>query len=125
MTDFLIVDENLRTAMRFFGQATGSGEISLLPGAVAIFSGLDYGVFNIAMLDGRITRASDGLETRLAEIGRYFKKRTLRLSCWFCEDLLDPGVRRGARQTVVDFGLRSISRPPGMMTSALLPPVKP
>ena len=56
MTDFLIVDENLRTAMRFFGQATGSGEIFPLPGAVAIFSGLDYGVFNISMLDGRVTR---------------------------------------------------------------------
>src|SRR5260221_8441272 len=83
MTDFLIVDENLRTAMRFFGQATGSGEVFPLPGAVAIFSGLDYGVFNIAMLDGRITRARDGFENRLAGIGRFFKKRTPRWGLLF------------------------------------------
>jgi ribosomal protein S18 acetylase RimI-like enzyme len=125
MTDFLIVDENLRTAMRFFGEATGSGEVIPLPGAVAIFSGLDYGVFNIAMLDGRVTRAGDGLETRLAEIARYFKKRTLRWSFWLCEDLLDPGLLRRARQTLADFGLRAISHPPGMMAPMLLPPVKP
>ncbi|HTD44965.1 MAG TPA: hypothetical protein VK687_12325, partial [Bryobacteraceae bacterium] len=109
MTDFLIVDENLRTAMRFFGQATGSGEVIPLPGAVAIFSGLDYGVFNIAMLDGRVTRTNGDLETRLAEIARYFKKRTLRWSFWLCEDLLDSSVLRRARQTLVDFGLRAIS----------------
>jgi len=125
MTDFLIVDENLRTAMRFFGEATGSGEVIPLPGAVAVFSGLDYGVFNIAMLDGRVTRAGDGLETRLTEIARYFKKRTLRWSFWLCEDLLDPGLLRRGRQTLADFGLRAISHPPGMMAPMLLPPVKP
>lgn len=125
MSDFLVVDENLRAAMRFFGQATGSGEVFPLPGAVAIFSGLDYGVFNIAMLEGRVTRANGGLETRLAEIARYFKKRTLRWSFWVCEDLLDPGLLRRARQTLVDFGLRAISHPPGMIAPALLPPLKP
>ena len=30
--DFLIIDENLRSAMRFFGYATGTGEIAPLPG---------------------------------------------------------------------------------------------
>ena len=125
MTDFLIVDENLRAAMRFFGEATGSGDVSALPGAIAIFSGLDYGVFNIAMLDGGITRANGGLETRLGEIARYFGKRTLRWSFWLCEDLLDPGLLRRGRQTLVDFGLRAISHPPGMIAPALLPPVRP
>jgi hypothetical protein len=44
MREYLIVDENLRAAMRFFGTATGSGEICTLPGGIAIWSGLDYGV---------------------------------------------------------------------------------
>ena len=52
MSDFQIVDANLRAAMRFFGGATGRGEIASLPGGVAMYSGLDYGVFNIAMLTG-------------------------------------------------------------------------
>ena len=43
--------------MRFFGYATGMGEIAPLPGGIAMYSGLEYGVFNIAMLDGRVISA--------------------------------------------------------------------
>lgn len=123
MHEFLTVEENLRTAMRFFGYATGAGEIASLPGAVAMYSGLDYGVFNIAMMEGRVSHAGLTLEQRLAEIAHYFKPRTPRWSLWVCEDLLDPTVRRRARQVIGDFGLRAISHPPGMLAPALLPPV--
>ena len=76
MSDFEIIDENLRTAMRFFGRATGSGDVVSLPGVEAIFSGLDYGVFNIAMLtptpaDAPQPRAR-AFELRVAEAARYF-----------------------------------------------------
>ena len=50
MREYQIVEANLRAAMRFFGQATGSGDVSPLAGVDAIYSGLDYGVFNIAVL---------------------------------------------------------------------------
>jgi GNAT superfamily N-acetyltransferase len=123
MNDFLTVEENLRVAMRFFGYATGLGEITELPGAVAMYSGLDYGVFNIAMMEGRVSHAGLTLEQRLVEMAHYFKPKTPRWSLWVCEDLLDQTVRRRARQTIGDFGLRAISHPPGMMASALLPPV--
>ena len=122
MSDFLIVDENLRGAMRFFGYATGTGEIASLPGGIAMYSGLDYGVFNIAMMDGRVTHAGLTLEQRLVEIAHYFKPKTPRWSLWVCEYLLDQATRRRARQTLSDFGLRAISHPPGMTAPALLPP---
>src|SRR4051812_26455100 len=114
MSDFTVIDENLRAAMRFFGYATGAGEIASVPGGIAIYSGLDYGVFNIAMLDGRVTQADPSLEQRVVEIGRYFKGKTPRWSLWVCEDMLDQSTRRRARQTLTDFGLRAISHPPGM-----------
>jgi GNAT superfamily N-acetyltransferase len=123
MHDFLTVEENLRAAMRFFGYATGTGELASLPGSVAIYSGLDYGVFNIAMMEGHVSHAGLTLEQRLVEIAHYFKPRTPRWSLWVCEDLLDQAVRRRARQIIGDFGLRAISHPPGMMASALLPAV--
>jgi len=123
MHDFLTVEENLRTAMRFFGYATGTGEIASLPGSVAMYSGLEYGVFNIAMMEGRVSHAGLTLEQRLAEMAHYFKPRTPRWSLWVCEDLLDQAVRRRARQVIGDFGLRAISHPPGMMAMGLLPPV--
>jgi ribosomal protein S18 acetylase RimI-like enzyme len=120
--DFAIIDENLRAAMRFFGYATGTGEIAPLPGGIAMYSGLEYGVFNIAMLNGRISQAGLTLEERLVEIGQYFKPRTARWSLWLCDDLLDYATRRRARQALADFGLRAISHPPGMIAAALLPP---
>lgn len=123
MHDFLIVEENLRRAMRFFGYATGSGEIANIPGSAVMYSGLDYGVFNIAMLDGRVGRTGLSLEHRLAEMAHYFKSRSPRWSLWVCEDLLDHDVRRRARQVIGDFGLRAISHPPGMLAASLLPPV--
>jgi len=122
MSDFLIVDENLRSAMRFFGYATGTGEIASLPGGIAMYSGLDYGVFNIAMMDGRVSHAGLTLEQRLVEFAHYFKHKTPHWSLWVCEDLLDQATRRRARQTLGDFGLRAISHPPGMIAPALLPP---
>jgi ribosomal protein S18 acetylase RimI-like enzyme len=126
MPDFETVDENLRSAMRFFGNATGSGEICSLDHSVAMFSGLDYGVFNIALLTEPVT-ANDagGIPSRLVEIARYFGERTLRWSVWLCEDLLDPHVRRRSRQIFADFGLRAISHPPGMLAQTLLPPARP
>src|SRR6266403_558700 len=107
VSDFLIIEANLRCAMRFFGEATGSGDVRTLDGTVAMFSGLDYGVFNIALLTARVT--GNELERHLAEVAHFFKERTLRWSFWLCEDLLDPHARRRERQTFFDFGLRPIS----------------
>ncbi|MEQ1948344.1 MAG: GNAT family N-acetyltransferase [Bryobacteraceae bacterium] len=123
MSDYEIIDENLRTAMRFFGRATGAGEVVTLQGVEAIYSGLNYGVFNIAMLTDHPPRER-GLEVRVAEAARYFKTRTPRWSFWLCEDWLDTVTRRRAREILADFGLRAISHPPGMIAHALQPPVR-
>jgi GNAT superfamily N-acetyltransferase len=123
MQDFLTVEQNLRTAMRFFGGATSAGEIVSLPGVVVIYSGLDYGVFNIALLDRPVTHPA-ALETLVAETSRYFKARKTRWSFWICEDLLELPARRRARQLLGEFGLRAISHPPGMIATGLQPPVR-
>jgi len=120
--DFLTVEQNLRSAMRFFGQASGSGEVCPLDGSVAMYSGLDYGVFNIALLTAP---AVDGqLEARLRDIARFFRERTMRWSFWLCEDLLDQESRPRARHTFGTFGMRAISNPPGMLAPSLLAPVR-
>ena len=86
--------------MRFFGDATGAGEIRSLDGALAIYSGLDYGVFNIALLEGDPPDGIDGFTERLAQCARYFAPRTMRWSFWLCEDSLDSSTRRRARVPV-------------------------
>ena len=122
MRDFEIVDQNLRTALQFFGDATGHGEIRALDGTMAIYSGLDYGVFNIAALSRPVLAGGGGLESRIAECARYYQPHSARWSFWLCEDLLEAGVRRHARQAFGGCGLRVISQPPGMLTEALRKP---
>jgi len=124
MRDFQIVDTNLRAAMRFFGGATGAGEIRPLDGALAIYSGLDYGVFNIALLAGQPPEGIDGFTERLAHCARYFAPRTMRWSFWLCEDSLDSSTRRRARSLLLDRDLRPISQAPGMLAETLAPPVR-
>ncbi len=123
MADFLTVDENLRAAMRFFGEASGSGEIQPLDGTIAMYSGLDYGVFNIALLTAPAQNGQ--LDTRLREVSRFFRERTLRWSFWLCDDMLDSETLARSRQTFGAFGMRSISNPPGMLAPALVPPKHP
>jgi GNAT superfamily N-acetyltransferase len=125
MREFLTVEANLRCAMRFFGEATGTGEVRALDRTVAMYSGLEYGVFNISLLTRPAGANDGGLDAALSEAARYFTKHTKRWSFWLCDDLLDPSTRRKARQICNDFGLRPISYPPGMIAQKLLPPVRP
>ncbi len=125
MREFLMVEENLRVAMRFFGEATGMGRVCALDRIIAMYSGLEYGVFNISLLTRPALAADGGLDAALAEAAQYFKRYTKRWSFWLCEDLLDPSTRRRGRQICNDFGLRPISYPPGMIAPRLLPPVRP
>ena len=125
MRDFQIVDANLRSAMGFFGGATGVGEVRSLDGARVIYSGLDYGVFNIALMEGDSPDGIEGFTDRLAQCARYFSPRTMRWSFWLCEDALDSSTRRRALSLLSDRGLRPISHAPGMLAEALAPPVRP
>jgi GNAT superfamily N-acetyltransferase len=120
--EFETVEQNLRAAMSFFGEATGSGEVRTLNGVTAIYSGLDYGVFNIAMLNGQATPDIPALQGRLTECARYFLPRTLRWSFWLCEDRLGVAARRQVRPALLERGLHQISHAPGMLASALSAP---
>lgn len=113
--------------MRFFGEATGTGNVTSLPGAIAIYCGLNYGVFNIALLEQPVEKGwrQPGLEDRLNGIGRHFRERATNWSFWLCEDFLDTPGQKRARQVMNQAGLRPISYPPGMIAPALAQPRRP
>lgn len=124
MSPAAAIDENLRMAMRFFGEATGTGSIVRLPGVLALYSGLDYGVFNIAMLEGHEElplRAAD-FEQSLRKTADFFSGYSKRWSLWLWEDLLEPAEMREARRLMSQRNLRNISSPPGMICRTLEPP---
>jgi ribosomal protein S18 acetylase RimI-like enzyme len=122
MRDFELVDQNLRVALRFFGTATGSGQVHQQDGSQMVYSGLDYGVFNIAMLTE--SAGPGDLERRIADCARYYQSRAERWSFWLCEELLDFATRRRARQAFGASGLRVISQPPGMLADGLQAPLR-
>jgi ribosomal protein S18 acetylase RimI-like enzyme len=118
---FRMVEDNLRVAMRFFGRATGTGEVCVADGLELVYSGLDYGVFNMALLAGPVSSERD-LAASLAAAGRFYRERKSRWSFWLCEDLLDPTARRHSREIFTEAGMRAISHAPGMLAPALLAP---
>src|SRR5580704_7530229 len=118
---FLMVEDNLRQAMRFFGEATGSGEVRIEDGLEIVYSGLDYGVFNMALLAREVSSERD-LAWLLATAGRFYHQRKARWSFWLCEDLLDSSARRHSREIFADAGMRPISHAPGMLAAELTAP---
>lgn len=116
-----MVEDNLRVAMRFFGEASGTGEVRASGGAQMVYSGLDYGVFNIALLEQPLASERD-LAAVLATCGRFYRERNVRWSFWMCEDLLDSSARRHSREVFAEAGLRIISHAPGMVALGVNPP---
>ena len=62
------------------------------------------------------------IESRLSDLGKFFRRRTLRWSAWICEDQLDPAVRKREKQIFASYGMRPISLP-GMMAKELTFPI--
>ncbi len=121
---FQMVEANLRVAMRFFGEATGSGEVRAADGVEMVYSGLDYGVFNIAMLERPVVSERD-LTTVLATAARFYHERKVRWSFWVCEDLLEPLRAASLPRNLHRSRHAPISHAPGMLALALAAPSRP
>lgn len=119
------VDENLRRAMRLFSRSTESGEARDLPGLTLVSSGVDYPVFNSAMLSGPVT-GPDDLDRRVALAGVHFSMRRIGWSFWLCqEQLQDAATRRRAGEIFAGRGLRRLTENRGMAAESLTPPPRP
>ena len=116
--DFELVYGNLREAMKFFGQTNEHGDVRQLRHGLAISAGIEYGVFNICMLDNGCAEPVEGLK----EFAHYFQPRARRWSMWVCEDTLPRGTSAELRKALLKQGLREITAAPGMLTEALAAP---
>lgn len=119
--EYAIVESNLRATMRFFGQASGSGNISERDGLLLIDSGVNYSVFNIAMLTEAVETPVT-MARRLATAARYFNGRKTRWSMWICEEMLADPVRKKAVAVFAGERLRRLTEAPGMIADRLRPP---
>jgi ribosomal protein S18 acetylase RimI-like enzyme len=118
ITGYEHVYSNLQEAMRFFGYATGRGEVRTLEEATAIFSGLEYGVFNICLLDAMPKNVTASVKS----CAKYFRTRSRRWSVWICEEALSADALRDLKTVLAEHELREISTAPGMVVTTLAPP---
>ncbi len=109
--------------MRFFGQASGRGDIQERDGVLLIDSGVDYAVFNMVLLTNPVeTRAE--FEHRIAAAAEYFRWRGARWSFWLCEDLLAGPARRKFDDIFESRKLRRLTEAPGMIADRLAAPAR-
>lgn len=116
-----LVEENLRTALQFFGHASGTGAIEERDGMKLIDSGVNYPVFNIAMMTGPVAGPQE-FEQRIAAAGRWFAARNTGWSLWLCEDHLPRAVRSRLSSILYAHRLRALTEAPGMIAASLAPP---
>jgi len=119
------VDENLRYAMRLFSRATERGEARDMPGVTLVSSGVDYSVFNSAMLSSPVTDPTVDLDRRATIATVHFSMRQIGWSFWLCEEQLDAPARRRAGVVLAGRGLRRLVEAPGMLAEELAPPARP
>jgi GNAT superfamily N-acetyltransferase len=117
------LSENLREAMRFFGSARAEGEVRRLSSLTLISSGIDYSVFNAAVLDSAVCGSSiEGLRMELKEAEQFYEQRRLPWSFWACEDLIEDGIRNKVRDMLTAMDMRHLTTAPGMYAERLLAP---
>ena len=120
-SEFEPVEANLRETLKFFSLANDNGEVVETDHLLLISSGINYGVFNTALLKTRVD-SEDRLQSLISEAHDYFGSRRERWSFWGCHDLLGPAVLRRLRRVMESRRMRLLSEPPGMSAGYLQPP---
>jgi GNAT superfamily N-acetyltransferase len=117
------LSENLREAMRFFGAASPLGEIRHLAALTLISSGINYSVFNAAVLASPVRgKTLGGLRAELREADEFYRRRNLPWSFWACDDFIDEGLRGRVHGAMEDMNMRHLTSAPGMYADSLAPP---
>ncbi len=123
-TDCRIVAANLYLALQFFGKASSRGSVEERDGLLLIDSGVDYSVFNIAMLAEPIEQLRD-LEIRLGLAAEWYKRLRTKWSLWICDQMVAPPLHRHLGSILTRYGMHSLTHAPGMIAEQLAPPQRP
>lgn len=118
--EFEPVAANLRETLKFFSLANDHGCVVETDELLLISSGINYGVFNTALLKHRVD-SEERLQGYISDAHDFFGPRRERWSFWVCHDMVGPPVLRRLRQVMESRRLRFLSEPPGMSAGCLLP----
>ncbi len=121
MDDFLEMETNLRATLAIFTRASGTGETGEAPGVTMACSGIQFSMFNSAVLTAPVATAKD-LERRIRLAAEYFRERHFSWSFWICQGWLDREVRAVVTDVFHRNDLHLVVELPGMAADRLAPP---
>ena len=115
-----IVARNLASAMAAYSQSSEAGEVSERVGATLVSSGINYPVFNAAVLTEPVYADAE-VDKLLAGAAEFYRARGIGWSLWLSEDLAHPRVRAHLADEVTRYGLWHIAEHRAMMATRLRP----
>ena len=120
MPGFEAIEENLHATLAAFGGAKPSGESRPLAGVAVASSGVQYSMFNSAVLTAPVASPRE-LRQRIETAAGFFEARWLGWSFWGCQGWLEGGVRGGVADIFDRCGLHEVAELPGMEARGLAP----
>lgn len=123
MTDFDLVESNLRACFRALGTAREHAEMRRIGGIEVLSLGVQFQMFNAAFLAFPVRDEAD-FERRIATAAVHFGARGMEWSLWLCDGLLPEAVALRAQRILSRRGLTQATQMPGMIAVALQPAVR-
>jgi ribosomal protein S18 acetylase RimI-like enzyme len=124
MTDVEEIEASLRATLAVFAEPNDAGETADLPGVTLSCSGIQFSMFNSAILTAPVATASD-LDRRIRAAGEFFRSRRFAWSFWICAGWLERDVRAVVQDVCARNGLHLVVELPGMIAERLAPPRRP
>jgi ribosomal protein S18 acetylase RimI-like enzyme len=124
MHGFKAVEENLRATLAVFGRAEKTGETRELPGVAVTSSGVQFSMFNSAVLTSPVETAAE-LERRLLTAAEFFEARRLGWSFWVCQGWIGEDLRKKVAVVFDRHRMHLVVELPGMAAERLAPPARP
>jgi len=122
----LQIARNLSRAMSQYGRACANGSVVKCGDeAILIDSGLDYAVFNAAVVHDPMQEGIAGLRGFLKSAAAHYRARNTPWSCWLCSSLFEATSRLELRGVLLQHGLRLAAIHDGMFASQVLGPTQP
>ncbi len=118
------MESNLREMLAVFARAKATGDVRAFPGIAVCSSGLEFAMFNGAILTAPVGSVAE-LEEAVRTAAAYYAPRALPWSLWVCRDWLSSAVRSKAAETCYRQGLHLVMELPGMEAAGLEPPLRP
>ena len=124
MHRFAAMEENLRATLAVFARAHRDGETRDLPGVSLASSGLEFSMFNTAVLTAPVETAQE-LEGRIRTAAEFFGSRGLAWSFWVCQGWIDARLRTKVRIGFDRRKLHLVIELPGMAAERIAPAIRP